>query len=101
MFAIVRTGGKQYRVAEGDVVRVEKLAAETGETVELAVLLLGGDEVKVGTPHVDGATVEAEIIGHGRGPKIDIYKFKAKNNYRRHRGHRQPYTDVRVTKIQG
>jgi large subunit ribosomal protein L21 len=101
MFAIVRTGGKQYRVAEGDVVRVEKLAAEAGETVELPVLLLGGDEVKVGTPLVDGATVRAEIIGHGRGPKIDIYKFKAKNNYRRHRGHRQPYTDVRVTKIQG
>jgi large subunit ribosomal protein L21 len=101
MFAIVRTGGKQYRVAEGDVVRVEKLAAEAGETVELPVLLLGGDEVKVGTPTVDGATVQAEVIGHGRGPKIDIYKFKAKNNYRRHRGHRQPYTDVRVTKIQG
>jgi large subunit ribosomal protein L21 len=101
MFAIVRTGGKQYRVAEGDVVRVEKLAAEAGETVELPVLLLGGDEVKVGTPLVDGATVRAEVIGHGRGPKIDIYKFKAKNNYRRHRGHRQPYTDVRVTKIQG
>ena len=101
MFAIVRTGGKQYRVAEGDVVRVEKLAAEAGETVELPVLLLGGDEVKVGTPLVDGATVRAEVIGHGRGPKIDIYKFKAKNNYRRHRGHRQPYTDVRVTEIQG
>jgi large subunit ribosomal protein L21 len=101
MFAIVRTGGKQYRVAEGDVVRVEKLAAEAGETVELPVLLLGGDEVKVGTPTVDGARVQAEVIGHGRGPKIDIYKFKAKNNYRRHRGHRQPYTDVRVTKIQG
>ncbi len=101
MFAIVRTGGKQYRVAEGDVVRVEKLAAEAGEMVELPVLLLGGDEVKVGTPTVDGAKVQAEVIGHGRGPKIDIYKFKAKNNYRRHRGHRQPYTDVRVTKIQG
>ena len=101
MFAIVSSGGKQYRVAEGDVLRVEKLAAEAGETVELPVLLLGGDEVKVGTPHVDGASVTAEVIGHGRGAKLDIYKFKAKNNYRRHRGHRQPYTDVRVTKIQG
>ena len=101
MFAIVSSGGKQYRVAEGDVLRVEKLAVEAGETVTLPVLLIGGDEVKVGTPQVDGASVEAEVIGHGRGPKIDIYKFKAKSNYRRHRGHRQPYTDVRVTKIQG
>ena len=101
MFAIVSSGGKQYRVAEGDVLRVEKLAAEMGETVTLPVLLLGGDEVKVGTPQVDGASVQVEVIGHGRGPKIDIYKFKAKSNYRRHRGHRQPYTDVRVTKIQG
>lgn len=101
MFAIVKSGGKQYRVAEGDVLRLEKLAAEAGEMVELPVLLLGGDEVKIGTPHVAGASVEAEVIGHGRGEKIEIYKFKAKNNYRRHRGHRQPYTDVRVTKIQG
>ncbi len=101
MFAIVKTGGKQYRVAEGDVLRVEKLAAEAGETVELPVLLLGGDDVKVGTPNVEGASVQAEVLGHGRGDKIEIYKFKAKSNYRRHRGHRQPYTDVRVTKIQG
>jgi len=101
MFAIVKSGGKQYRVAEGDVLRLEKLAAEAGEMVELPVLLLGGDELKIGTPHVAGASVEAEVIGHGRGEKIEIYKFKAKNNYRRHRGHRQPYTDVRVTKIQG
>ncbi len=101
MFAIVQTGGKQYRVAEGDVVRVEKLAAEPGASVELPVLLLGGDEVKVGSPTVGGASVTAEIVGHGRGEKLHIYKFKAKNNYRRHRGHRQPYTDVRITKIQG
>lgn len=101
MFAIVESGGKQYRVAEGDVLRVEKLAAESGTEVDLPVLLLGGDAVVVGTPHVDGARVVAEVIEHGRGPKLDIYKFKAKNNYRRHTGHRQQYTDVRVTRIEG
>ena len=101
MFAIMQAGGKQYRVNEGDVLRLEKLAVGEGETVELPVLLLGGDEVKVGQPLVDGASVTAEVLSHGRGDKIHIYKFKAKTNYRRHRGHRQPYTEVRITKIQG
>lgn len=101
MFAVVESGGKQYRVSEGDVVRLEKLAAEPGDKVELPVLLVGGEEVKVGTPHVDGASVVAEVIAHGRGPKLEVYKFKAKTNYRRHRGHRQPYTDVRVTEVKG
>jgi len=101
MFAIVRSGGKQYRVAEGDVLRVEKLAAEAGDEVDLPVLLLGGDEVRVGTPHVEDVRVVAEVIEHGRGPKLDIYKFKAKNNYRRHRGHRQAFTDVRIARIEG
>lgn len=103
MFAIVQSGGKQYRVAEGDVLRLEKLEAETGATVELPVLLLAGadDAVKVGAPNVDGASVKAEVIGHGRGPKIHVYKFKAKNNYRRHLGHRQPFTEVRITSVEG
>lgn len=101
MFAIMQTGGKQYRVNEGDVLRLEKLAVDEGATLELPVLLLGGDEVKVGQPLVEGASVTAEVLSHGRGDKIHIYKFKAKANYRRHRGHRQPYTEVRITKIQG
>ncbi len=102
MFAIVQSGGKQYRVAEGDVLRLELLGeAELGDTVDLPVMMLGGDDVKVGTPVVEGATVKAEVLAHGRGDKIYIYKFKAKNNYRRKNGHRQPYTEVRIKEIAG
>lgn len=101
MFAIMQAGGKQYRVNEGDVLRLEKLAAEVGESVELPVLLLGGEALKVGQPIVEGASVTAEVLSHDRGEKMRIYKFKAKANYRRHRGHRQPFTEVRITKIQG
>jgi len=101
MFAIVQAGGKQYRVAEGDVLRLEKIEAEAGAVVDLPVLLLGGDETVVGAPEVEGASVQAEIVGHGRGDKIHIYKFKAKSNYRRHIGHRQPYTEVKITKVAG
>lgn len=98
MFAIVKTGGKQYRVAEGDVLKVEKLAADAGAELELPVLLLSGDDVKVGA---DAATakVTVEVIGHGRGPKLDVYKYKAKANYRRKIGHRQDYTEVRVKSV--
>ena len=101
MFAIVQTGGKQYRVEEGDVLRLESLEAEVGATVELPVLMLGGESTKVGTPVVDGAKVQAEVVSHGRGEKIYIKKFKAKANYRRRTGHRQAYTEVRVTGIAG
>ena len=102
MFAIIQSGGKQYRVAEGDVLRLESLKAEPGDTVELPVMMLGGDtEVKVGAPLVDGANVKAEVVSHGRGKKIYIYKFKAKANYRRKNGHRQPYTEVRISEISG
>lgn len=104
MFAIVESGGKQYRVAEGDVLRLEKLEAETGSEVELPVLLLSdGDAagVKIGAPNVDGASVKAEVIGHGHGDKIHVYKFKAKSNYRRHIGHRQQFTEVRITAVSG
>lgn len=99
MFAIVQSGGKQYRVAEGDVVRLESLKAEPGDSVELPVMLLAGDEVKVGAPLIDGVSVRAEVLGHGRGKKLYIYKFKAKSNYRRKTGHRQNYTEVRITEI--
>ena len=99
MFAIVQSGGKQYRVAEGDVLRLESLKAEPGDTVDLPVMLLGGDSVQVGTPLIEGAAVKAEVVSHGRGEKIYIYKFKAKANYRRKNGHRQPYTEVRIKEI--
>ena len=101
MFAVIQSGGKQYNVSEGDVVRLETLQAEPGETVTLEVLMLGGDAVKVGTPLVDGASVKAEVVSHGRGKKLYIYKFKAKSNYRRKTGHRQGYTEVRITEIAG
>ncbi|TVR92593.1 MAG: 50S ribosomal protein L21 [Trueperaceae bacterium] len=99
MFAIIVSGGKQYRVQEGDVVRLEKLEADAGATVEFPVLVLAGDSVAVGTPRVEGAVVSGEVVHHGRGKKLHIRKFKAKANYRRHMGHRQPYTDVRITGI--
>lgn len=101
MFAIIQSGGKQYRVAEGDVLRLEALAAEAGDVVELPVMLLSGDEVKVGSPLVDGAAVRAEVLSHGKGDKLYIYKFKAKANYRRKNGHRQAYTEVRIKEIAG
>lgn len=101
MFAIIESGGKQYRVQAGDVLRLEKLEAEPGATVDLPVLLLGGDDVRIGSPRVEGAAVKAEVLGHGRGTKIHVYKFRAKTNYRRHTGHRQPYTEVRVAEITG
>ncbi len=99
MFAIIVSGGKQYRVQEGDVVRLEKLEADAGATVEFPVLVLGGESVAVGTPRVEGAIVSGEVVEHGRGTKLHIRKFKAKTNYRRHMGHRQAYTDVRITGI--
>jgi large subunit ribosomal protein L21 len=99
MFAIIKSGGKQYRVSEGDVIRLELLDADAGETVELPVLMVGGEQVAVGSPMLDGAVVKAEVLRHGRGDKIDIYKFKAKTNYRRHIGHRQSFTEVRITGI--
>ncbi len=98
MFAIVKTGGKQYRVAEGDVLKVEKLNADAGTEVELPVLLLSGDDVKVGEDAAK-TKVTVEVIGHGRGPKLDVYKYKAKANYRRKIGHRQDFTEVRVKSV--
>lgn len=99
MFAIVQSGGKQYRVAEGDVLRLELLRAEVGDVVDLPVMMLSGESVQVGQPLIDGASVKAEVLGHGRGEKLHIYKFKAKANYRRKTGHRQSYTEVKITQI--
>ncbi|MEX2501440.1 MAG: 50S ribosomal protein L21 [Trueperaceae bacterium] len=101
MYAIVKSGGKQYRVEEGDLVRLEALEEEVGASVDLPVLLLGGESTQIGTPTVGGAKVQAEVVSHGRGEKLYIKKFKAKANYRRKTGHRQAYTEVRVTGIAG
>ena len=101
MFAIVKTGGKQYRVEPSLRLRVEKLDLEPGSQVELPVLLLGGEKTVVGAPVVEGAKVVAEVLGHGKGKKITISKFKAKVQYRRKRGHRQPYTEILIKEIQG
>lgn len=101
MYAVIKSGGKQYRVAQGDVVRLELLTNEPGESVELPVMMLGGETAKIGTPLVEGASVKAEVIEHGKGKKIYINKFKAKSNYRRRTGHRQRYTAVRITEITG
>ena len=103
MFAILETGGKQYKVRPGDTLQVEKLPAEPGDTVELDRILMVGDEsaVQIGTPVVDGARVVAEVVEQGRGPKIIVFKYKAKVRYRRKNGHRQRLTTLRVKEIQG
>ncbi|GGH85832.1 large subunit ribosomal protein L21 [Pullulanibacillus pueri] len=100
MYAIIETGGKQLKVEEGQTLFIEKLPVEPGETVTFdQVLFVGGDEVKVGQPTVEGATVTAKVAEHGKGEKIVVFKFKKRKNYRRKQGHRQPYTKVTVEKI--
>ena len=103
MYAVIETGGKQYRVKEGDRVRIEKLGAEAGAAVEFdQVLMVGeGDKVKVGTPYVKGGKVTAEVDHNGRGPKISIIKLKRRKHHRKRQGHRQDYTEVRITGIKG
>ncbi len=101
MYAIVETGGKQYKVAAGDTIYVEKLDAEVGQSVTLdKVCFVGGDQTKVGTPTVAGASVTAKVVEHGRGKKIVVFKYKAKKNYHKKQGHRQPYTKLLVETIQ-
>lgn len=101
MYAVVETGGKQYRVAIGDKLKVEKLDVEEGTTIELdRVLMTSNDgEVTVGSPLVDGTAVGATVLGQGRGEKIKVYKFKRRKKYRRTQGHRQSYTELEITSI--
>ncbi len=101
MYAVIVTGGKQYKVSEGDTLFVEKLGAEEGEAVTFdEVLMVGeGEDVKVGAPKVDGATVEAKVVKNGRAKKIYVFKMKRKKNERKKKGHRQPFTKVEITKI--
>lgn len=103
MHAIIVTGGKQYKVTEGDIIYVEKLNVEQGETVKFDQVLavLDGEKATFGTPVVDGASVEASVVKNGKSPKITVFKYKAKKNYRRHQGHRQPYTKLQINKIVG
>ena len=100
MKAVIVTGGKQYTVAEGDVLYIEKLGVEAEETVKFDVLaVLDGENTKIGAPVVEGAAVEAKVVKNGKGKKIDVIRYKAKKNEKKHIGHRQPYTKVEITKI--
>jgi large subunit ribosomal protein L21 len=100
MFAVVRTGGKQYKVAENDVLAIEKVAGAAGDKLELnEVLLVGGEAVKTGTPLVEGASVAAEILEQGKGEKVIAFKKKRRKNTHRKRGHRQAFTKIKITGI--
>ena len=101
MYAIIESCGRQYKVSEGDVVFFEKLDTELGKKVTFKEVVLVSDDkkVEVGAPYIKGAKVEGKVVEHGKGKKIIVYKYKAKKNYRRTQGHRQPYTKVQITKI--
>jgi len=103
MYAVIKTGGKQYRVSQGDTLHVEKLNGNPGDAVSFDEVLLvgGGESVKVGKPTVTGASVKAQILSQDRDKKIIIFKFRRRKNYRRKQGHRQPYTAVKITGITG
>jgi large subunit ribosomal protein L21 len=102
MYAVIKTGGKQYRVMEGQKLRVEKLLGDKGDTVTFGeVLMIGGESAKIGKPTVGGASVSAKITQHARGPKIIVFKFRRRKNYRRKNGHRQPFTELLITGIKG
>ena len=102
MYAVIRTGGKQYRVSENDVLRVEKLPAEVGGALDFDVLAVGeGTELKVGRPLVEGAKVTGMVVRHARARKVIVFKYKRRKKYRRKNGHRQHFTEIRITGIEG
>jgi large subunit ribosomal protein L21 len=98
-YAIIRTGGKQFRVEEGATVRVPSIDKDAGETVEFEVLVSSGDETKIGTPAVDGVSVRGTVVEHGRGDKLIVFKKKRRKQYKRRQGHRQGYTAVKIDTI--
>jgi len=100
MYAVIESGGQQHRVAEGDILKLEKIDARTGEVLEFdKVLMVGGKELKIGTPVLEGCKVMGKIISHGRHPKIKIVKFNRRKHYRNEVGHRQWFTEVKITDI--
>ena len=101
MYAVIETGGKQYRVTEGQRIKVEKLAADEGATIDMDKVLMvaNGDDIKVGAPYVDGGKVTATIKAHGRGKKVMIIKFRRRKHSRKTQGHRQSYTEIEITGI--
>ena len=102
MYAIIKTGDKQYSVSEGDVLSIEKLTAAEGEEVvfDQVLTVVSDSDIKIGKPVVEGAKVTAKVVEHGKGKKILVFKYKAKSNYRKRQGHRQPYTKVEISKIE-
>jgi large subunit ribosomal protein L21 len=103
MYAVVKTGGKQYRVSAGEKVKVEQIPADIGAEIALDQVLLvaDGEAVRLGTPLVDGATVTAKVLAHGRGDKIEIFKMRRRKHYRKSQGHRQNYTEIEILGIAG
>lgn len=103
MYAIIKTGGKQYKVSEGDEIIIEKLEVAEGDSVtfEEVLSVVDSENIKIGQPKVEGAKVSAKVVKNGKGPKIRIFKYKHKTNYRRRQGHRQPFTKVKIEKIEG
>lgn len=101
MYAVIESGGKQHRVVEGETLRLEKLEVATGETINFDKILMvaDGDDIKVGAPYVDGGSVSAEVVSHGRGDKVRIIKFRRRKHYRKQQGHRQWFTEVKITGI--
>ncbi|OGT34864.1 MAG: 50S ribosomal protein L21 [Gammaproteobacteria bacterium RBG_16_51_14] len=101
MYAVIKTGGKQYKVKAGDTVKVEKLVADEGKTIQIldVLMLVDGDNVTMGTPFVKGAQVTAMVKSHGRGPRIRVIKFIRRKHHRRQMGHRQAYTELSITRI--
>ncbi len=101
MYAVIKTGGKQYRVSPGESIKVETIEADVGSTVVLDQVLMvaDGDAVKVGSPLVAGAKVSATVVSHGRGPKVHIFKMRRRKHYQKNQGHRQNYTEIRVDAI--
>ena len=102
MYAIIETGGKQYKVKEGDIITVEKLSVEEGANYSFdKVLAVGGEEASFGAPYLSGVSVSASVLGEGKGKKVIAYKYKAKKNYHRKKGHRQPFTKLKIESIVG
>ncbi len=101
MYAVIATGGKQYRVTEGETLKVEKIAGEEGSEIELDQVLMvaDGDNIQVGTPVLDKGSVTAKIVSHGRGKKVEIVKFRRRKHHRKQMGHRQSYTEIEISKI--